>query len=448
MELTINEPGVWVQMYSPYTNYNYPTLESIPHLSQKHLWKDPAGAAAKCLCDMLKRNGVGDPTCNLCGERCYIEDHLKSERHFKMLWHKIDEAQQLERYAGRYIMDNDIWYQDFQILSGRKTIRFSHIDLSIYVVTGIPFTRAPQLLQPLPPPVIDNSGYRPSPWQPTQLELPAGFMPQVSPTLQPPTIEALQPPANVPPTTVPPPPPPPPPHTEKRPAAAPAAAPAASASAGGGGGGGDAASASASQSAAASASASASAASAEIEMLRKENMRLQALCSRQKEMKILGPATEPPASTEKPTMLMLLKENIRLQVQEFLLLQQQKDVLEVSSDDVTVYWAEDGSISTLVSSEVARRFGGSPIDPKYLPLQTSNEVVNPASAFETAITAVEQPSEDGTRQPFHQLQWDVDARNGDEDIERIMRELKAKLLDACSHGGGMCSLEVKVLCAP
>ena len=119
------------------------------------------------------KNGIEVPYCGLCGERCYIEKHLKSEMHFKRLWVIIEEAQKLERSTGRHIMDNDIWYQDYEILSGQKKVRFNHIDLSVYVCTGLPTTRAPCLLSPqslpiIQPPIVDN-GYLASPWAPAAL---------------------------------------------------------------------------------------------------------------------------------------------------------------------------------------------------------------------------------------------------------------------------------------
>ena len=88
-------------------------------------------------------------------------------------------------------------------------------------------------------------------------------------------------------------------------------------------------------------------------------------------------------------------------------------MLEVRCDDVMVYWTQDHSISALPLSDVTRSFDCPPIDPKELPHLPSTELVV-TSTIETARTAAgKEPSVNKTRQPPHQLHWDVDARNGD-----------------------------------
>ena len=116
-----------------------------------------------------------------------------------------------------------------------------------------------------------------------------------------------------------------------------------------------------------------------------------------------------------------------------------------------VYWPEDRSCSTFTRKDITRKFDVEPIDLGELPPSgwDAAEAVSPAasappaeSAHNTGQSAA--PVSD-TRQPVHQLSWNVNACNGDEDIAGILEQIRARLLEACTHRGGTCSFDVKIV---
>ena len=414
-------------------------------------------------------------------------------------------------------MDNDVWYQDYQILYGQKTVRFNHVDLSVHICTGLPSTRSPCLLSPLPPPIIQAL---PPPIIPEPATSPwaAATLPSTAAATLPST--AVETPSR-------PKAPPPPPRNEH--AGAPVPPKDAGATAGFGGrgkdpwqDGGDPWKGGCNG---VQATANAKPARQTVEPALTHSL---PACRDIREQgndmppppapfQLDGFTTPPPPNVPPPPQDLIPPAHngyatntptgvppppTRMPPASPTAESAQCATASDSSSahrdtpadmhaaavagetsvaartkplergdpvhaifygdwhtgyvmgvrtEFMVYWPEDGNCSTFTRKDVTHNFNVDPMDPGKLPPSgwDAAEAVSPAASAPPADSAhgtgqSAAPVSD-TRQPVHQLRWDVDACNGGEDVPAILEQIRAKLVEACTHRGGTCSLQVNIV---